>query len=66
MLKQGLYVWCIFDIITLVLVDNFPKTHNFFGKSGDNTPVAVLLGKENVAVSNGDVWRKQRRVSIKF
>jgi len=49
-----------------VLVDNFPKTHNFFGKSGDNTPVAVLLGKENVAVSNGDVWRKQRRVSIKF
>lgn len=56
----------IFDIITLVLVDNFPKTHNFFGKSGDNTPVAVLLGKENVAVSNGDVWRKQRRVSIKF
>ncbi|KAF1802379.1 hypothetical protein V8B55DRAFT_1594502 [Mucor lusitanicus] len=48
--------------VVLMKTDNFPKTHNFFGKSGDNTPVAVLLGKENVAVSNGDVWRKQRRI----
>lgn len=51
-------------LLMLVVLDNFPKTHNFFGKSGDNTPVAVLLGKENVAVANGEVWRGQRRVSI--
>jgi len=36
----------------------------FFSNSGDEAPLAMLLGKENVAVSNGEVWRKQRRVSI--
>lgn len=67
----GVHVICTPDnpeILKMLAVtlDNFPKTHNFFGKSGDNTPVAVLLGKENVAVSNGDVWRKQRRVSTQL
>ncbi|CAO3654865.1 unnamed protein product [Mucor fragilis] len=42
--------------------DNFPKTHQFFSNSGDDTPLAMLLGKENVAVSNAEVWRKQRRI----
>ncbi|CEP20052.1 hypothetical protein [Parasitella parasitica] len=48
--------------VVLMKTDNFPKTHNFFGKLGGNTPVSILLGKENVAVSNGEVWRKQRKI----
>ncbi|GAN02482.1 cytochrome P450 [Mucor ambiguus] len=48
--------------IVLMKTDNFPKTHQFFSNSGNDTPLAMLLGKENVAVSNGDVWRKQRKI----
>ncbi|KAL0143662.1 hypothetical protein V8B55DRAFT_1479540 [Mucor lusitanicus] len=33
-----------------------------FQQFRDDTPLAMLLGKENVAVSNGNVWRKQRRI----
>ncbi|KAL7316548.1 hypothetical protein PS15m_005631 [Mucor circinelloides] len=48
--------------IVLMKTDKFPKTHMFFSNSGDDAPLAMLLGKENVAVSNGEVWRKQRRI----
>jgi hypothetical protein len=48
----------------LLKTENFPKTHAIFGALGDSSPVVKFMGKQNVAVSNGEVWKKQRKVSL--
>lgn len=53
---------CLRFIYCLV-VDNFPKSHSFFDTLGEASTAVQFLGRENVAISNGEKWRKQRKVS---
>ncbi|KAF1805999.1 hypothetical protein V8B55DRAFT_1452924 [Mucor lusitanicus] len=46
----------------LLKTDNFPKSHAIFGALGESSPVVKFMGNENVAMSNGDMWKKQRKI----
>jgi hypothetical protein len=48
------------------LLDIFPKNHAVFHQIGENSPFSQFLGIDNVAISNGDVWKKQRKVQKAF
>ncbi|CEP12638.1 hypothetical protein [Parasitella parasitica] len=45
----------------LLKTEFFPKSHAFFDALGDNSPAVQFLGRENVAASNGEIWKKQRK-----
>lgn len=51
-------------LIIMYLLENFPKSHAVFKKLYESSPAIQFLGKENVAVSNGEVWKRQRKVVI--
>lgn len=44
------------------VLDNFPKSHAFFNKLETNSLPIQFLGRDNVAVSNGEIWKRQRKV----
>ncbi|KAI7895101.1 cytochrome P450 [Mucor mucedo] len=46
----------------LLKTENFPKSHAFFDKLETNSLPIQFLGKDNVAVSNGDTWKSQRKI----
>ncbi|KAL7327302.1 hypothetical protein PS15p_205755 [Mucor circinelloides] len=46
----------------LLKTDNFPKSHAIFGALGESSPAVKFMGSENVAVSNGEMWKKQRKI----
>ncbi|KAI8644190.1 cytochrome P450 [Parasitella parasitica] len=46
----------------LLKTENFPKTNTIFGALGDSSPVVKFMGKENVAMSNGEQWKRQRKI----
>lgn len=48
----------------LLKTENFPKSNAIFGALGDSSPIVKFLGNQNVAVSNGEVWKKQRKVLL--
>ncbi|CEP15817.1 hypothetical protein [Parasitella parasitica] len=46
----------------LLKSENFPKNKAIFTALGDSSPVIKFMGKENVAMSNGEEWKKQRKI----
>ncbi|KAG1165228.1 hypothetical protein G6F46_012501 [Rhizopus delemar] len=50
----------------LLKSDIFPKNHAVFHQIGKDSPFTQFLGLDNVALSNGDVWKKQRKVKKAF
>ncbi|KAF1802679.1 cytochrome P450 [Mucor lusitanicus] len=46
----------------LLKTEYFPKSHAFFDTLGDSSPAVQFLGKQNVASSNGEKWKKQRKI----
>ncbi|CAO3614068.1 unnamed protein product [Mucor hiemalis] len=46
----------------LFKTDNFPKSHSIFDALGESSPIVQFMGRDNVATSNGDVWKRQRKV----
>ncbi|CAO0796784.1 unnamed protein product [Mucor circinelloides] len=46
----------------LLKTEYFPKSHAFFDTLGDSSLAVQFLGKQNVASSNGEKWKKQRKI----
>ncbi|KAG1139377.1 hypothetical protein G6F38_009877 [Rhizopus arrhizus] len=46
----------------LLKSDNFPKSHYGLDSIGEKSTVVQFVGHDNVALSNGEVWKKQRKV----
>ncbi|KAI8988313.1 cytochrome P450 [Mycotypha africana] len=40
----------------------FPKSHDLLNLLGDSSPLTHFLGIESVAISNGEQWKKQRKI----
>ncbi|KAI8091152.1 cytochrome P450 [Gilbertella persicaria] len=59
--------WSLFvtdaDIAKTLLLksDTFPKSDEFVQKLGPSSPAVMFLGKDNVALSNGHTWKRQRK-----
>ncbi|ORZ06033.1 cytochrome P450 [Absidia repens] len=72
--KNGAFVakfpmeWTVFltspRTIQAVLLksDKFPKTYDMFHALGESSPFVKFLGIKNVGFSNGDDWKRQRKV----
>ncbi|KAI9484151.1 MAG: cytochrome P450 [Benjaminiella poitrasii] len=48
--------------VLLLKTDNFPKSHAIFDALGESSPVVQFLGTSNVAISNGETWKNQRKI----
>ncbi|KAI8373763.1 cytochrome P450 [Blakeslea trispora] len=48
--------------VILMKTDAFPKSHEFLDRLGKNNIFVKFLGTKNIAITNGDVWKKQRRL----
>ncbi|ORZ22410.1 cytochrome P450 [Absidia repens] len=46
----------------LMKTDNFPKSMEIFHALGKENPVVRFFGIDNVAIVNGEKWKKQRKV----
>ncbi|KAG1519148.1 hypothetical protein G6F52_008901 [Rhizopus delemar] len=46
----------------LMKSNNFPKSHYGLDSIGEKSTVVQFVGHDNVALSNGEVWKKQRKV----
>ncbi|KAG1118199.1 hypothetical protein G6F38_014101 [Rhizopus arrhizus] len=46
----------------LLKSDNFPKSHYALDTIGEKSTAVQFVGRDNVALSNGEVWKKQRKV----
>ena len=46
--------------------DAFPKSQGFTQKLGDSSLIVRFTGRDNVSISNGHVWKRQRKVSFVF
>jgi hypothetical protein len=46
-------------------VDNFPKDLQIFHALGKKNPVVKFFGVDNIALVNGEKWKKQRKVKPK-
>ena len=44
-------------------LDAFPKSHAFVDRLGKENVYVKFMGANNVATTNGDVWKRQRKVS---
>ncbi|KAI8994753.1 cytochrome P450 [Pilobolus umbonatus] len=72
--KNGFYVnkkplsWTIFVTdpmaakLLLLKSENFPKSQDFINSVNRGTPVIQFMGNDNVAISNGEKWKGQRRI----
>ena len=52
---------CNINLI-FTLTDNFPKSHAILEKLGETSPIVQFIGNDNVAMSNGNTWKRQRKV----
>lgn len=50
------------DLIFFFLKENFPKSHFLMETVGKDSPFVQFLGPDNVVNSNGESWKKQRKV----
>lgn len=68
LLKTGKTLEVIIHAYLLMLFlskkKDVPKSHRFFEALGDSSPAVQFMGSDNVAVSNGETWKKQRKVII--
>ncbi|KAG0804398.1 hypothetical protein G6F20_012732 [Rhizopus arrhizus] len=46
----------------LLKSDNFPKSHRRLDTTGEKGTAAQFVGRDNVVLSNGEVWKKQRKI----
>ncbi|KAG1046989.1 hypothetical protein G6F43_010543 [Rhizopus delemar] len=46
----------------LMKSNNFPKSHRGFDIVGEKSPAAQFVGRDSVVLSNGEVWKKQRKI----
>ncbi|KAG1146698.1 hypothetical protein G6F37_011919 [Rhizopus arrhizus] len=46
----------------LLKSNNFPKSHRGFDIVGDKSPAVQFVGRDNIVLSNGEVWKKQRKI----
>ncbi|OBZ84645.1 Phylloquinone omega-hydroxylase CYP4F2 [Choanephora cucurbitarum] len=47
--------------IMLMKSDAFPKSQGFTRKLGDSSLIVRFTGRDNVSISNGHVWKRQRK-----
>ncbi|KAG1612156.1 hypothetical protein G6F44_013424 [Rhizopus delemar] len=46
----------------LLKSDNFPKSHRRFDTIGEKSTGVQFVGRDNVVLSNGEIWKKQRKI----
>ncbi|KAG1140684.1 hypothetical protein G6F37_011545 [Rhizopus arrhizus] len=46
----------------LLKSNNFPKSHHAFDIVGEKSPAVQFVGHDSVVISNGEVWKKQRKI----
>ncbi|KAG1222761.1 hypothetical protein G6F35_005083 [Rhizopus arrhizus] len=46
----------------LLKSNSFPKSHCVFDIVGDKHPAIQFVGRDSVVLSNGEVWKKQRKI----
>ncbi|EIE80372.1 hypothetical protein RO3G_05077 [Rhizopus delemar RA 99-880] len=46
----------------LLKADLYPKSHDFLKMLGSNSPVVQFLGYDSVGLTNGHVWKNQRKL----
>ncbi|KAI7903596.1 cytochrome P450 [Cokeromyces recurvatus] len=46
----------------LLKTDNFPKSIELFNMLDESNPFIQFLGTSNVAISNGEAWKNQRKI----
>lgn len=51
-----------YNNLILLLKDTYPKSHDMLTKLGSDSPLVQLIGYDNILISNGHIWKNQRKV----
>lgn len=51
-----------YNNLMLLLKDTYPKSHDMLTKLGSDSPLVQLIEYDNILISNGHLWKNQRKV----